>query len=81
MVVIDAPPADAASAAAPRPVGALDVPDRRGPALNSTSKDVVRGELVVHAAVLLPAPAPGRVVERRRSRREDILVSLSLINV
>ena len=62
VVVINPASADAAAAAAPRPVGALNVPDRRGPALNSTSKDVVRGQLVVHPAVLLPAPAPGRLI-------------------
>ena len=46
VVVIDAPPADAAAAAAPRPVRTLDIPDRRGPALDGAPEYVVRGELL-----------------------------------
>ena len=46
VVVIDAPPADATAAAAPRPVGPLDVQYRRAPAVDGAPEYVVRGELL-----------------------------------
>ena len=60
MVVIDAMPADAAAA---RPIGVLDVPDRRPPAFDRALENEGGRPLVVHAAAEEPRPVGSEAVD------------------
>ena len=79
MVVVDAVPADAAAA---RPIGVIDVPDRRLPAFDRALENEGGRPLVVHAAAQEPGPVrPGRVVHCRRPGGKEVCANCGVRGV